>query len=106
MKMIMMPGFVNMTSSSSFFNVIVFSLSSFVSKFHFNIITGFGVMTFFVYKGLTRNPEIGNTRIWILPYNLGLGVAHKRKVIVNYSNKKLMKAVKVHGYSFFWLLSY
>ena len=95
--MLMMSGFVNMTSSSSFFNVIVFSLSSFVSKFHFNIITGFGVMTFFVYKRLTRNPEIGNTRVWILPSNLGLGGANKRKVGANYSNKKLLKAVNVHG---------
>ena len=31
------------------------------SKFHVNIITGSGIMTIFFYKGLTRNPEIGNT---------------------------------------------
>ena len=54
-----MPEFVNMASPSNLFNVVVFSLSSFVSKFHFNIITGFGVLTIFVYKGLTRNLGIG-----------------------------------------------
>ena len=64
----MMADFLNMTSLSSFFNVVVFPLSSFVSKFHFNNITGSGVMIFFVYKGLTRNPEYGNTRLWIFPY--------------------------------------
>ena len=36
------------------------SLVNFIywSKFHVNIITGSGVMTAFVYKGLTRNPEM------------------------------------------------
>ena len=34
---------------------------SYWSKFHVNIITGSGIMTIFFYKGLTRNPEIGNT---------------------------------------------
>ena len=40
------------------------------SKFHvniINIITGSGVMTIFFYKGLTRNPEIENTPVWVLP---------------------------------------
>ena len=32
-------------------------------KFHVNIITGSEAMTIFVYKGLTRNPEITNTAI-------------------------------------------
>ena len=34
------------------------------SKFHVNIITRSGIMTIFFYKGLTRNPEIGNTPVW------------------------------------------
>ena len=71
-KLIMMPDFLNMTPLSSFFNVVLFLLSSFVSKFHFNIITGSGVITFFVYNGLTGNREIGNTRVWILPYKSAL----------------------------------
>ena len=32
-------------------------------KFHVNIITGSGVTIILCYKGLTRNPEIGNTPI-------------------------------------------
>ena len=34
---------------------------SYWSKFHVIIITGSGNMTILFYKGLTRNPEIGNT---------------------------------------------
>ena len=46
-----------MTSSS---NVAVFLLSSLVTgpSFQVNVITGSGVMTIFLYKGLTGNPEI------------------------------------------------
>ena len=36
------------------------------SKFHVNIINGSGIITIFVYMGLTRNPEIGNTPVWVL----------------------------------------
>ena len=36
-------------------------------KFHVNIMTGSGIMTIFVYKGLTRNPEIRNTHLEICP---------------------------------------
>ena len=39
---------------------------SYWSKFHVNIITGSGVMTISFYKGLNRNPEIGNIPIWVL----------------------------------------
>ena len=28
--------------------------------------TAFGVIAIFIYKGLTRNPEIGKTHIWNL----------------------------------------
>ena len=34
---------------------------SYWSKFHVNIITGSGIRTIFVYKGLIRNPDIINT---------------------------------------------
>ena len=72
-KLIMMPDFLNMMSLSSMVNVVLFPLSSFLSKFHFNIITGSGViMTSFVYKALTRYLEYGNTRLWIFPYNWAL----------------------------------
>ena len=37
------------------------------SKFHVNIITGSGIMTVFFCKGLTRNPEIENAPVRVLP---------------------------------------
>ena len=46
---------------------------SYWSKFHVNIITGSGIITIFFYKGLTRNPEIGNTPVWVLPNIWRLG---------------------------------
>ena len=48
-----------MMSSLKFFISLV--NYSYWSKFHINIIFGSGVTTIFFYKGLTRNPEIGNT---------------------------------------------
>ena len=99
-----MPKFVNMTSSSNFFNVLVFPLSSFFSKFHFNISTGSGVMTIFVCKGLIRNQEIGNSCVWILPYNWGQGWARASKFDTNISNKMLLSPTKCHGYSFYRFL--
>ena len=36
---------------------------SYWPKFHVRIITGSGVMAIFVYKGLTKNPEIGNATV-------------------------------------------
>ena len=55
----------NVKSLSNCFDVFVILLSTFSyrTKFHIIIITGCGVMTIFVYKGLTRNLEIGNTAI-------------------------------------------
>ena len=74
---------------------------SFWSKFHVNIMTGFGVMTIFVYKGLTRNPEIGNTPIWVLPNIRKLGHVRDNKFSTNVSNKKLQGAATCQGYSFY-----
>ena len=42
------------TSSSIFFDIVAFLLSSLVTR------PSFRVMTIFLYKGLTKNPEIGN----------------------------------------------
>ena len=54
--------FVGMTLSSVFWSFFV-SLAKFSywSKFHVDIIADAGAMKVFFYKGLTRNPEIGNT---------------------------------------------
>ena len=79
---------------------------SYWSKFHVNIITGPGVMTIFFYKGLTRNPEIGNTPIWVLPNIWRLGWIRDTKFGTNISNEMLLNAAKCQGYSLyrFWVI--
>ena len=52
--------FADMMLLSNFFDVAVFS---YWFQIHDNIITGSRVMTIFVHKGLTRNPEIGNSSV-------------------------------------------
>ena len=70
------------------------------SKFHVNIITGSGVMTLSFYKRLTRNPEIGNIPVWVLPNIWNLKQARNTKFGTNGSIKMLLKAAKYQGYSF------
>ena len=60
-------------------------------KFHVNIITGSVVMTSFLYKGLTRNPEIGNTPVWVLPNIWRLRRVRDTKFGTNVSKKLLLK---------------
>ena len=75
---------------------------SYWSKFNFNIITSSGVMTIFIYKGLTRNPEIGTTPVWVLANIWRMGQVRDTKLVINVSNEKLKNAVKCKGYSFYW----
>ena len=79
---------------------------SYWSKFHVNIITGSGIMTIFFYKGLTRNPEIGNTPVWVLPNIWRLERVIVTKFSTNVSNRMLLNAAKFQGYSFyrFWVI--
>ena len=78
---------------------------SYWSKFHVNI-TGSGVMAIFFYKGLTRNPEIGNTPIWVFSNIWRLGQIRDTKFGTNVSNKILLNAAKCQGYSFYcpWII--
>ena len=64
---------------------------SYLPKFHVNIITGSGVMTISFYKGLTRNPEIGNIPVWVLSNIWKLGRVKNTKFGTNVSNKILLK---------------
>ena len=73
---------------------------SYWSKFHVNIITGSGIMTIFFCKGLTRNPEIGNTPVWDLPNIWRLRQVRDTKFGTNVSNKILLKAAKCQAYNF------
>ena len=73
-------------------------------KFHVNIITGSEAMTIFVYKGLTRNPEITNTAIWALLNIWRLGRVRNSKFVTIVS--MLLNAAECQGYSFyrFWVI--
>ena len=106
--MTMMSQFADMTLSSIFFWYFFVSIVTFSywSKFHINIITGSGVMTISFYKGLTRNPEIGNTPVWVLPNIWRLGRVMDTKFGTNVSNRMLLNAAKCQGYSFyrFWVI--
>ena len=79
---------------------------SYWSKFHVNIITGSGIMTILFYKRLTRNPEIGNTPVWILPNIWGLGRVMGTKFGTNVSNRMLLNGAKFEYYSFYcsWVI--
>ena len=108
-KMTTTSQFPDMTSMSTFFDVVFFFFLvkfSCWSKFHVNTITGSAIMTFLFYKGLTRNPEIGNTPVWALPNIWRLGWVMDAKFGKNVSNRILMKAAKFQGYSFyyFWVI--
>ena len=76
------------------------------SKFYVNIITGSGIMTIFFYKGLTRNPEIRNNPVWVLPYTWRLELVMDTKIGTILSNRILLNAAKFQGYSFyrFWVI--
>ena len=82
----------------SFVSLVKFS---YWSKFHINIITGSGVMTIFFYKGLGRNPEIGNTLVWVSFNIWRLEQVRFTKFGTEVSNKMLLYAAKCQGYSFY-----
>ena len=58
--------------------------------------TGSGFMTIFIYKGLSRNPEIGNTLVCVLHNIWRLGQVRDTKFGTNFSNKMLLNAAKYH----------
>ena len=67
---------------------------SFWSKFNVNIITGSGVMTIFLYKWLTKNPEIGNTPVPVFPNIWRLEPVRDTKLGTDVSNEMLLQATK------------
>ena len=103
----MKPQISNMTSPSSFFDVILFVLSNLATGPSFVSISSisYGIMRIFFYKGLTRNLEIGITP-WVLR-NIGrLGPVMDTKFGTMVSNRMLLNAAKLQGYSFsrFWVI--
>ena len=79
---------------------------SYFSKFHVNFMTGSGVMRIYFCKELIRNPEIGNTPVWVLPNIWRLWQVTNAKVGKHVSNKMCMNAAKCQGYGFyrFWVI--
>ena len=70
-----------------FFSRIKFSYRS---KFNINIITGSGITTILFCKGLTRNPEMGNSPVWILPNIWRLGKVMDTKYGLSVSHRMLL----------------
>ena len=95
-----------MTSTPNFFDVVVVVVFFFVnfsywSKFHVNIMTSFGI------KVLTRNLEMRNTHVQVLPNIWRLVVwVMDTKFNTNVSNRILVNAAKSQGYGVycFWVI--
>ena len=80
----------DMTSYVEFWRRFVSHVKfSYWSMFHVNTITGSGVIKISIYKELTRNPEIGNTPVWVLPNIWRLGQVRNTEFGTNVSNKML-----------------
>ena len=95
-KKTMSSQFTDMMSSSIFFWRCCIFLVKFNcwSKFHVNMKTGFGAMTISIYKGFTRNLEIGNTPVWVLLNIWRLRRVSNTKFCTNVSNKMLLSTAK------------
>ena len=68
--------------------------------------TASGVTAIVIYKGLTRNPEIGNTPVCVFSNIWRLGRVRDTKFGWNVFNEKLLNNEKCQGYSFYRFLSY
>ena len=115
-KKIIKSQFADMTSSLSllllllFFWLSVLFLSSLIIGPSFMSISWLvlELWQFFIYIGLTRNPEIGNTPVWILHDIWRLGRVSTTKFGTYVSNKMLLNTAKCQGYSFycFWVIKW
>ena len=63
-------------------------------------------MIIFFYNGLTRNPEISNTPVWLFPKIWRLGRVKDTRFSTNVSNKMLKNPAKCQGYRsyHFWVI--
>ena len=93
--------FTDMTSSKIFDVALLLLAIQLLVQVSCQYITGSRVLTIFFYKGLTRNLEIGNTPVRILPSIWRLGRVGDTKFGTTVSNKMLMNASKSQGYSFY-----
>ena len=92
----------------SFFDIVLFVLSSLVTDPNFMYIdmyidiTGSGVMTISFCLGLTRNPETRNTPVWVLSNIWRLGRVRNTKFGTNVCTKILLNDAKCQSYSFYY----
>ena len=92
--------FPDMTSSSIFFNVAVFLLSCLITGPSLISISPLVLESwqFSFITGLTRNLEIGNSPVLILPSIWRLGWVREIKFDTNFFNEKLLNAVKCQSH--------
>ena len=103
----MMSQFTDITLSSILFHIVLFCLSSLGTGPSFMSISSLVFeLTVFFYKALTRNPEIANIHIWVLPNIWRLRLVRDTKFGTDVSNEMLLNAAKCQDYSFyrFWVI--
>ena len=106
-KITMKSQFADMTSLPKFFDLVLFFLSSLVTGPSFMSILSLVLeLRQFFFKGLTRNPEIGNTPVWFLSNIWRLDQGRDTKLGANVFNEILLNAAKFQGYSLyrFWVI--
>ena len=105
--MTMASQFFDMTSSSNFFGVVLFVLSSLVTSPSFVSISS-QVLELWQFSFIRDWPEIWNseTAVWVLPDIWRPRQIRDTKFGTNVSNKSLMNAAKCQGYSVyrFWVI--
>ena len=91
------------TSSSNFFDVVLFLLSTLVTGPKLMSVSSLlpELLQFLFYKGLTRNPEIGNTLVWVLPNIWRLEQVRVTKFEMNITTEMLLNAANCQGYRFY-----
>ena len=93
--------------NGNFFDVVLFLLLSLVTGPSFISSLVLELWQFsFIRDWLTRNPEIGNTPVWVLPNISRLGQVMDTKFGTNFPNRILLNAAKFQDYSFyrFWVI--
>ena len=107
-KMTMTRQLRDTTSSSKFFDVVLFLFSRLVTGPCFQSVSSLvlELWQFSLTKEFTRNLVIGNTPVWVFPNIWRLGWVMDTKFGKNVSNKMLLNVAKLQGYSFygFWVI--
>ena len=104
-KMTITSQFADMTSSSNFFDAILFLLSSLVTGSSFMSIPSLA-LELWQFTFIRDWPEIRNTPIWALPNIWRLGRVKNNKLATDVPNEIFPDDAKFQGYSFyhFWVI--